>query len=194
MHLHASSYNSTHLHASPCIPLHLHASPCIPMHRLASPCMPITPSGCVTFCPPLDAYAILISVYMRLHPVLTHSNLLCAPRSLPPYLPRRLTTFLPLPYPPISASPPDRFVITPRASAAHYFNFASDVGCGWLRSISRRYSVPGFGQALGCMYNERVLIEWLLWRGATVAALPDQRVHLSWVRTLPYPPLHTMCT
>ena len=70
----------------------------------------------------------------------------------------------------------DWFVLAPRRAAAVYFNFSSDVSCAWQRCLARRYAVPGFGAALGCMFNERELIEWILWRGVRVAALPDQRV------------------
>ena len=52
-----------------------------------------------------------------------------------------------------------------------------------MQQLRRRYTAPGFGQALDCMFNERLLIEWMLWKGMRVASLPDQRIHIPWVCT-----------
>ena len=77
----------------------------------------------------------------------------------------------------------DWFVLAPRRAAALYFNFSEEVTCGWLACLHRRYKAPGYGAALGCMFNERTLMEWLLYRGARVTSLPDQRTHIPWVCT-----------
>ena len=77
----------------------------------------------------------------------------------------------------------DWFVLTPRRAASAYFNFSEEVACDWLRCLHRRYSIPGYGSALGCMFNERTLVEWMLHRGVRVSSLPDQRSHIPWVCT-----------
>ena len=63
----------------------------------------------------------------------------------------------------------DNFWLAPRA-ASELIVRVLHAPCGWQRCLFRRY--VNDSHALGCMANERVLVEWLLDHGSTVSPMP----------------------
>jgi hypothetical protein len=68
----------------------------------------------------------------------------------------------------------DWLALVPRSHAAVYFNFSESASCGFFDCARRRYAeAKTLGDnSGGCMNNERILIEWLIWHNVRVAPLP----------------------
>ena len=91
----------------------------------------------------------------------------------------------------------DWFALVARADARTYFGASQRLSCGWQRCYLQRLQLAKdhlreitYG---GCIANERMLVEWLLWHGVplhvlAVADVPDA----IWSRATPSAPLEQL--